>query len=77
MPGHGQDERDVERRVVGEIAVGRLAVLAEGLAVVGGVDDGRPVLEDLRSVEEAQELRQGLIGVGDLAVVGAVADSGT
>ena len=45
QPGHGEDERDVERGVVGEIAVGRFAVLAQGFAVVGREDDDGPVPE--------------------------------
>ena len=41
--GGEQHERDVQRGLVGEDAVGLLAVLAQRLAVVGGQDDqGRP-----------------------------------
>jgi hypothetical protein len=40
-PGH--DERHVQCRVVDEEAVGELAMLAEGLAVVGGDHDNRRV----------------------------------
>ena len=60
------DQRHVQRRLVGEHAVGQLAVLAEALAVIGGHDDERRTRQRRQPVEQRTERA---IDEGHLAVV--------
>ena len=60
------DQRHVQRRLVGEHAVGQLAVLAEALAVVRGDDDERRARERREAIEQRAERA---IDERDLAVV--------
>ncbi len=77
-PGAGQDERHVKRAVIGEVAVGELPMLAQGLTVVGGDRDDGPSLPSLgpEGGEEPGELsvherRFARIGVlGELGQIG-------
>ena len=51
------DQRHVERRLVGEQAVRALAVLAEALAVIGGDDDQRGTRLRGEAIEQRPERR--------------------
>jgi hypothetical protein len=63
------DERDPDRRVVEEDAVGVLAVLAEGLAVIARRHDERAV-EVPPLPQPREEAGDGCVHRGDFAVVG-------
>ena len=60
------DERHVQRRLVGEHAVRRFAVLAEALAVIGRHDDERRTGKRRQPIEERPERA---VDERDLAVV--------
>ncbi len=64
----GQDQGNAERRVIDKNAVGGLAMLSEGFAVVRGQNDERSVQRP-GSFEAGEKPSQGGIGVSDLAVV--------
>ena len=66
--GGPDDQGGVNRRVVHEEAVERLAVVAEPLAVIAGEDDQR-VVEEAALVEGTPEVADERVGVGHLAVV--------
>ena len=70
-----QDQRDPQRGLIDEEAVGQLAVLAQGLAVIGHHQDHEPAAP-LRGGHQAAHAG---VGVGHLAVVGlsVVAARGT
>ena len=65
-----QEEGDAKGVVVHEIAVARLAVAAQGLAVVAHHDDDGPVLDPLRP-QPRKAAPHLLVGEGDLSVVEA------
>ena len=74
-PGRGDDEGHPERRVVSEIAVIGLAVVAQGLAVVPGQDDGRPALQ-ARLAERVHQPPDLGVDVGHFAGIGVVLELG-
>ena len=69
QPGVVEDEGHPQRRLVGEDAVGRLAVVAQALAVVRGEHDQgvAPLSPGEERIEQGSE---GRVGGGHLAVVG-------
>ena len=69
--GQAQNEGNADGRVVDEVAVEPLAVLAQSLAVVGGEDEDRVVQYAAAFQAFAQQADEG-VGVGHLCVVGAV-----
>jgi hypothetical protein len=70
----GDDERDVDRAVIGEVAVGRLTVLAERFAVVGREDDDQAGFASTRS-QSREKPAERLIDEGDFAVIGPVPET--
>ncbi len=68
--GQLDHERHPDGFVVEEDAVLVLAVIAEAFAVIGEKDDRRGVVEAFRS-QKPEQLAEVLVGVLDLAVVGA------
>ncbi len=67
-PGRAHDQRHVRGGVVDEERMGRLAVLAEALAVVGG-DDQQRAFEQRRAAQPVDQAAHHGVGVLDLAQV--------
>ena len=61
-----KDQRDVERGLISEQAVGLLAVIAKPFAMVAGHDDERRVIRCAHIVEQRRESR---VGRRDFAVI--------
>ena len=67
----GDDQGDMEGAVIGEVAVGHLAVFAERFAVVGGEDDER-LGQELPPPELAEEGAELVVDISDLPRIGIV-----
>src|SRR5258706_3225552 len=74
VPRKFQDEGDMKSGVIKKDAMGILAMLSQPVAMIAD-DDDDPVPVQRAMIEEAKELSERRIGVGDLSVIGTVAEA--